>query len=82
MYRLIKYEGKDGTDKLKNIAAIHSLDGSFYWTVGVGSVIGFEYDDDSGKMLRSSIIEDIVTENNIIKITTMNSVFWFKEIEE
>ena len=31
MYRMIKAVSNDGVDKLNDIAAIHSLEGSFYW---------------------------------------------------
>ena len=80
-YRLIKYEGKSGENKLDNIAAIHSLEGCFYCPMMVGGVIVFLYNDDSGKMLRSSTIEEIVRIKNQIKVVTRNSVFVFEELE-
>ena len=43
MYRMIKAVSNDGTDKLNDIAAIHSLEGSFYWMPLVDSVIGFVF---------------------------------------
>ena len=81
MYKLIKYIGKDGTNKLDTIDAIHSLEGIFYWPPTIGRPIGFAYDDDSGKILYSSIVEKIVTVNNQIIITTKNSIFLFEELE-
>ena len=82
MYRLIKYEGKDGFNKLEDVAASHPLEGSFYWPLMVGDSIAFAYNDDSGKMLRSSYIEEMVTVNGQIRITTKNSVFVFEEVGE
>lgn len=81
MYRLIKYVGKeDGTDKLPDVAAIHSLEGVFYWPPMVGGSIGFKYNDDSGKLLHSSTINEITTVNGQIRITTRNSIFVFEEV--
>ena len=81
MYRLIKYEGKDGTNKLEDVAAIHPMEGSFYWPLMVGNSIAFAYNDNSGKMLRSSFIEEIINTDGQIRITTKNSVFVFEEVE-
>lgn len=82
MYRLVKYEGKSGANKLDAVAAIHSLDGHFYWPPMTGGSIGFVYNDASGKLLHSSTIEGMTEENGQIIITTRNSVFVFEEVEE
>ena len=82
MYRMIKYEGKNGKNKLENIAAIHSLEGDFYWTPEVGGAIGYAYNDTSGKLLHSSTIEEIVEDNNQIRIVTRNSIFIFEKAED
>jgi hypothetical protein len=82
MYTIIKACGKDNSDKLKTIAEKHSLDGDFYFIPTVGSVFLFEYNDDSGKIMRSSTIESIVTVNNQIRIITRNSEYWFEKVEE
>jgi hypothetical protein len=82
MYRLIKYEGKSGENKLDSIAAIHSLDGYFHWSPMVGGSIVFVYNDASGKLLHSSYIEEIIEVNNQIQIITRNSIFVFEEIKD
>jgi hypothetical protein len=82
MYRLVKYEGKDGENKLDSVAEIHSLDGVFHWPLMVGGSIGFRYYDASGKLLHSSTIEEIIDENGQIRVTTRNSVFVFEKVEE
>ena len=79
MCRMIKYEGKNGENKLENIAATHSLEGYFYWPPVVGSAIGFAYNDTSGKLLRSSTIEKIIDEWDQIQIITRNSIFVFEK---
>ena len=82
MYRLIRYTGKDGTDKLCEVAALHPLEGDFYWPLMVGNSIAFAYNDASGKMLRSSAIEAMDKVNDQLVIVTRNSVFVFEEVEE
>lgn len=81
MYRIIKAQSKDGTDKLESIKVTHSLEGYFWSMPFVGAPFYFEYDDNSGKMMRSSIIQSITTVNSQIRITTMNSEYWFEEVE-
>ena len=80
MYRLISYEGKDGTNKLNRVSDIHSLEGEFYWMPLIGGSIGFKYNDGSGKLLHSSPIEEMVEEDDLLKIVTNNSIFVFKEV--
>ena len=81
MYRMIKAVGHDGIDKLSDIAAEHSLIGTFYWGLTTGSPIGFVYSDDSGKIMRSSTIQEIVYCNNQIRIKTRNTEYWFEKVE-
>ena len=82
MYRLVKYVGKDGTDKLARVAEMHSLEGSFYQTPYIGTSIYFIYNDLSGKMLASSTIEAMQTADNRLEIVTRNSIFVFEKVEE
>lgn len=82
MYKMIKATSNDGTDKLDDIAAIHSLVGSFYWMPLVDSVIGFVYNDNSGQMMRSSTIKSIERVDNQIRIKTRNSEYWFEKVGE
>ena len=81
MFRLIKAEGKDGVDKLSNILAIHSVEG-WFWTMPLaGRSLYFEYNDNSGKMMRTSLVQEVVQVNGQIRVTTMNSVYWFEEVK-
>lgn len=82
MYRLVKYIGKDGTDKLKKLADIHSLDGELRWAPHLKVPFYFIYNDTSGKMLQSSDVEDINTMDRKIIFTTRNSIFEFEEVDE
>jgi hypothetical protein len=42
----------------------------------------FEWADDSGKMMRTSYVESVTEHDNIIKITTRNSVYEFEKVED
>ena len=81
MYKMIKAISNDGTDKLNDIASIHSLEGDFYWMPLVDSVIGFVYNDNSGQMMRSSTIKSIERVDGQIRIKTRNSEYWFEKVE-
>lgn len=78
MYKIIKAQGKDGTDKLRDIEKIHSLVGE----LELGKYACFIYNDDSGKMMRTSTIEDVKYFGNRVIVTTRNSEYWFEEVEE
>lgn len=80
MYKMIKAVGHDGVDKLDYIASIHSLYGYFYVKPVEGGCICFVYDDNSEKMMRSSTIEKITMDDNVLKIATRNSEYWFMKI--
>jgi hypothetical protein len=77
MYKIIKAQGKDGTDKLKDIEAKHSLYGELY----INTYAFFEYNDDSGQMMHTTSIENVVMLDNRIMITTENSEYWFEKME-
>ena len=78
MYKIIKAQGKDGTDKLPDIEKAHSLYGDLY----INKCAFFEYKDDSGKMMRTSTIEDVAMLDNYIIVTTMNTEYWFEKVGE
>jgi hypothetical protein len=42
----------------------------------------FEWADNSGKMMRTSYVESVTEHDNIIKITTRNSVYEFEKVED
>ena len=78
MYKIIKAQGKDGTDKLKDIEKIHSLIGE----LELGINVHFIYNDDSGKMMCTSIIGNVEHLGKRVIVTTRNSEYWFEEVEE
>ena len=80
MYRMVKAVGLDGVNKLPDIAARHSLEGELIEMPYVGGNIWFEYDDDSGKVMRSSTIWDVQYVGEQIRIETRNSKYWFERI--
>ena len=82
MYKMIKALSHRGEDKLDSIAAIHSLEGYFGEKPIVGGHIYYVYNDKSGQMMRSSIICSVKHEDNIVKIKTKNTEYWFEELEE
>ena len=79
MFRIIKAIGKDGSDKLDRIKEIHNLEGDLD-LYGIGRPAYFIYNDNSGKMMATSAVKDIIIDNNIYKVTTRNSEYWFEEI--
>lgn len=81
MYRIIKAVGHDGTNKLETIAAIHSLEGMLVEKPYIGGNIWFQYDDNSGKVMCSSIIYDVQYIENQIRVETKNSEYWFEKME-
>ena len=42
----------------------------------------FEWNDDSGKMMRTSYVESVTEYDDTIKIATKNSVYEFEKVEE
>lgn len=78
MYKIIKAQGKNGTDKLKDIEKNHSLIGD----LKLGKYAYFIYNDDSGKMMCTSTIENVEHLGSRVIVTTRNSEYWFEEVEE
>ena len=81
MYKIIKATGHDGTDKLPQIAEVHSLEGKFLWIPQVDGSFGFLYNDNSGKIRSSSKINEIVWENSKVIIKTQNTEYLFERID-
>lgn len=82
MYRMIKAVSNTGRDKLPEIAAIHSLEGDLYWMPHTGCPFYFVYADESGKMMRSSSVQEIHLVNDQIRFRTQNSEYWFENMED
>ena len=78
MYKIIKAQGKDGTDKLPDIEKAHSLYGDLY----INKCAFFEYKDGNGIMMRTSTIEDVAILDKYIIVTTKNSEYHFEKVEE
>lgn len=81
MYRMIKAVGNDGIDKLSDIKLRHSLEGDFYYQPMVNMPLLFIYYDNSGQMMRTSLVQGIVEVNGQLRITTENSAYWFEEVQ-
>ena len=84
MYRIIKAVSNDGEDKLDRIASIHSLEGEFYddRLPEIGERFFFVYDDDSEKMMASSIVYNVINVGEQLRVETKNSEYWFEKVEE
>ena len=82
MYRMIKANSNTGTDKLADIAAVHSLEGDLHWIPYTGCPFCFSYNDNSGKMMRSSAVQEIVIVDGQIRFRTRNSEYWFDDMED
>ena len=54
----------------------------FWSDANYGISCGFEWADDSGKMLRTSKVESVAEYGDTIKIATRNSVYEFEKVEE
>jgi hypothetical protein len=78
MYKIIKAMSKDGTDKLPEMEKLHSLCGELY----INNCVFFIYDDDSGKMMRTSTVENVTMVDKYIMVTTRNTEYCFEKVEE
>lgn len=78
MYKIVKAMSKDGTNKLPDIKKLHSLYGELY----INSCVLFIYNDDSGKMMRTSTIENVTMIDKYIMVTTRNTEYCFEKVEE
>ncbi len=81
MYKMIKATTHEGKDKLPDIAAIHSLEGKLHWIPDTNYPFFFAYNDSSGKMMRSSVVQEINTVDNQIRFRTRNTEYWFEKME-
>lgn len=81
MYKLINAVCKDGSDKLNKILSEHCAEGWFWIMPIVGRCLYFEYNDNSGIMLRTSLVQEVVQVNGQIRVTTENSTYWFEEVK-
>lgn len=82
MLKLNILENIDIYNKHNYIKENHSLYG--YLTVlEIGFPFTFEYDDESGKMLRSSYVKDYeyIEKDKLHIITTTNSIYYIEECD-
>lgn len=82
MYKMIKAISNTGTDKLPEIAAMHSLEGDLDWIPYTNYPFFFVYNDDSGKMMRSSAVQETIIVDGQIRFRTLNSEYWFEHMED
>ena len=93
MYKIISVTDKDGNDKVEFMDELKSkhgdLSGEFvYFDFMLSGIENgtkprccFEWNDSSGKMLKTSTVESISEWDNKIKIVTRNSVYMFEKME-
>ena len=95
MYKIISVTDKDGNIKQSFMDELKSnhdnLSGDFYYDIeelkrraefGIIVSCGFVWNDDTSKMLRTSQVEEVVDDGNIVTIVTRNSVYVFERMEE
>lgn len=81
MYKMIKAVSNNGEDKLSEIASRHSLEGDLDWIPYTNYPFFFIYHDDSGKMMRSSAVQETIIVDGQIRFRTRNSEYWFENME-
>lgn len=85
MYRITKILDKNGHSKddyFKEIKTHHpSMSGRILYPelIRVGGCFCLLWDDDSGKMLRTSTIEEYENDHGKVKVVTMNSIYYLEE---
>lgn len=84
MYKIISIKDKNGvekTDFYNELQAIHpNMSGEILcpeW-IRVGGHFCLIWDDDTGKMLRTSTIEKYIDSGDIIEVVTRNSIYTLK----
>lgn len=87
MYKIIGITDKDGNDKVDFFASMKSchpnMSGEILYPelVRVGGCFCLLWDDDSGKMLRTSTIEKYENDNGKVEVVTRNSIYYLEEIK-
>lgn len=87
MYKITKILDKNGNSKDDYFAEMKSchpnMSGEILYPelIRVGGCFYLVWDDDSGKMLRTSTIEKYKNDNGKVKVVTMNSIYYLEEIE-
>lgn len=84
LFEIVKITHKDGTDRIDGIYPIRIGRRGILHLNGCGQVAYLEYvprdNEDYSGVLRTSIVEDLEASNGIHKITTMNSIYYLKEL--
>lgn len=86
MYKITSIKDRNGIDKIdfyNEMKEIHSnMSGNILYPeyTKVGGHFCLVWDDDTEKMLRTSTIEDLVDNGNIIIVTTRNSVYTLEKV--
>lgn len=87
MYKIIGITDKKGHFKTDFFAAMKSyhpnMSGEILYPelIRVGGCFCLLWDDDSGKMLRTSAIEKYENDNGKVKVVTRNSIYYLEEIK-
>lgn len=87
MYRITKILDKNGNSKddfFAEMKACHpKMSGEILYPelIRIGGCFCLLWDDDSGKMLRTSAIEKYENDNGKVEVVTRNSIYYLEEIK-
>lgn len=85
MYKIINVTDKEGNIKqefINEIKSVHpNLSGELLLSESpiVGKCLYFVWNDNSGKILRTSTIESYNNNGDIIQVTTQNSIYYLEK---
>lgn len=83
MYRITKILEKNGNSKNDNFKEIQELNPiiSCPELIRAGGCFCLLLDDDIGKILRTSPIEEYENDHGKVKVVTMNNIYFLEEIK-
>jgi hypothetical protein len=79
IFEIIKITDKDGNDRTDGRYPARKEQKGRLHLYGCGTAAFFEYEDGHG-ILSTSIVQDLEAANGIHKVTTLNSIYYFKEL--
>ena len=85
MYKIVNVTDRDGNikqafiDELKNVHPDLSGEILYPELTKAGGHLCLLWNDDTGKMLRTSTIEEYVANGNTIKVVTRNSIYYLEK---
>ena len=85
IYRIVNITDREGNVKQDFIEELHLIHPELVGEilhpelVKVGGHFCFAWNDDTGKMLRTSTIEDCFNNKDTVKVVTRNSIYYLKK---